>query len=32
MSHLTFLTGVREHQGRVWLSSLHEPALAYVDL
>jgi sugar lactone lactonase YvrE len=27
-----FVTGVREHHGRVWLSSLHEPALAYVDL
>jgi hypothetical protein len=26
------VTGVREHSGRVWLSSLHEPALAIVDL
>jgi hypothetical protein len=26
------VTGVREHDGRVWLSSLHEPALAVVDL
>lgn len=25
-------TGVREHQGRVWLGSLHEPAVAVVDL
>lgn len=25
-------TGVREHEGRVWLGSLHEPAIAYVDL
>ncbi len=25
-------TGVREHQGRVWLGSLHEPAVAYVEL
>jgi sugar lactone lactonase YvrE len=27
-----FVTGVRERQGRVWLSSLQEPAIAYVDL
>lgn len=26
------VTGVREHQGRVWLGSLHEPAIAVVDL
>ncbi|WP_028644506.1 SMP-30/gluconolactonase/LRE family protein [Nocardioides sp. URHA0020] len=26
------VTGVREHDGRVWLGSLHEPAVAYVDL
>ncbi len=26
------VTGVREHDGRVWLSSLQEPALAYVEL
>ncbi|MEI2712920.1 MAG: SMP-30/gluconolactonase/LRE family protein [Nocardioides sp.] len=25
-------TGVREDEGRVWLGSLHEPAVAYVDL
>lgn len=25
-------TGVREHHGRVWLGSLHEPAVAFVDL
>lgn len=25
-------TGVREHDGRVWLGSLHEPAVAVVDL
>jgi sugar lactone lactonase YvrE len=24
-------TGVREHEGRVWLGSLHEPAIAVVD-
>jgi sugar lactone lactonase YvrE len=27
-----FVTGVREHDGRVWLGSLHEPAIAVVDL
>jgi len=27
-----FVTGVREHEGRVWLGSLHESAVAYVDL
>jgi sugar lactone lactonase YvrE len=26
------VTGVREHGGRVWLGSLHEPAVAFVDL
>jgi sugar lactone lactonase YvrE len=26
------VTGVREHDGRVWLGSLHEPAIAFVDL
>jgi sugar lactone lactonase YvrE len=26
------VTGVREHQGEVWLASLHEPALAVVSL
>ncbi|MFS3130408.1 SMP-30/gluconolactonase/LRE family protein [Nocardioides sp. Bht2] len=26
------VTGVREHQGRVWLGSLHEPAIAVHDL
>ncbi|WP_408895564.1 SMP-30/gluconolactonase/LRE family protein [Nocardioides sp. R1-1] len=26
------VTGVREHEGRVWLGSLHEPAIAVVDL
>ena len=25
------VTGVREHDGRVWLGSLHEPAIAVVD-
>lgn len=25
-------TGVREHEGRVWLGSLHEPAVAVVEL
>jgi sugar lactone lactonase YvrE len=27
-----FATGVRERQGRVWLGSLHNPAVAYFDL
>lgn len=27
-----FVTGVREHQGRVWLGSLHQAAVAYFDL
>lgn len=26
------VTGVREHEGRVWMGSLHEPAVAVVDL
>ncbi len=26
------VTGVREHDGRIWLGSLHEPAIAVVDL
>jgi sugar lactone lactonase YvrE len=26
------VTGVREHDGRVWLGSLHEPAIAVLDL
>ena len=26
------VTGVREHDGRVWLGSLHEPALAVLEL
>ena len=26
------VTGVREHDGRVWLGSLHEPAIAVVSL
>ncbi|MEO6020736.1 MAG: SMP-30/gluconolactonase/LRE family protein [Knoellia sp.] len=26
------VTGVREHEGRVWLGSLHEPAIAVLDL
>ena len=26
------VTGVREHAGRVWLGSLHEPSVAVVDL
>jgi sugar lactone lactonase YvrE len=27
-----FVTGVREHQGRVWLGSLHQAAVAWFDL
>lgn len=27
-----FVTGVREHDGRVWLGSLHQAAVAYFDL
>ena len=26
------VTGVREHDGRVWMGSLHEPAVAVIDL
>jgi hypothetical protein len=25
------VTGVREHEGRVWMGSLHEPAVAVYD-
>jgi hypothetical protein len=25
------VTGVREHDGRLWLGSLHEPAVAVID-
>ncbi len=28
----SFVTGVREQEGRVWLGSLHQPAIAFVDL
>lgn len=28
----SFVTGVREHDGRVWLGSLDEPAVAFLDL
>ena len=28
----SFVTGVREHDGRVWLGSLHQPAIAVVTL
>lgn len=31
-SNYHMATGVREHDGRVWLGSLHEPAVAVVDL
>lgn len=27
-----FVTGVREHAGRVWVGSLHEPAIAYFEV
>jgi hypothetical protein len=27
-----FVTGVREHEGRVWLGSLEEPAVAVFEL
>jgi sugar lactone lactonase YvrE len=27
-----FVTGVREHDGRIWLGSLHQPAIAVVQL
>jgi hypothetical protein len=30
--HFHMVTGVREHEGRVWLGSLHEPAIAVVDV
>jgi sugar lactone lactonase YvrE len=28
----SFVTGVREHEGRVWLSSLRQPAIAFLHL
>jgi sugar lactone lactonase YvrE len=28
----SFVTGVREHEGRVWMGSLHQPAIAFVEL
>jgi sugar lactone lactonase YvrE len=28
----SFVTGVREHDGRVWLGSLQQPAIAFLDL
>ena len=28
--HFHMATGVREHEGTVWLGSLHEPAVAFV--
>lgn len=28
----SFVTGVREHEGRVWMGSLLEPAIAFLDL
>jgi hypothetical protein len=28
----SFVTGVREHEGRVWLGSLNHPAVAVLDL
>jgi sugar lactone lactonase YvrE len=28
----SFVTGVREHHGRVWMGSLQQPAIAFVDL
>ncbi|HET6939465.1 MAG TPA: SMP-30/gluconolactonase/LRE family protein [Nocardioides sp.] len=28
----SFVTGVREHEGRIWMGSLLEPAIAFVDL
>jgi sugar lactone lactonase YvrE len=31
-SRFHMVTGVREHAGRVWLGSLHEPAVAVLDL
>ena len=31
-THFHMATGVREHQGRVWLGSLHEPAVAWFDI
>ena len=31
-SEYHMVTGVREHDGRVWMGSLHEPAIAVLDL
>jgi sugar lactone lactonase YvrE len=31
-SSFHMVTGVREHDGRLWLGSLHEPAVAVIDL
>lgn len=31
-THFHMATGVREHHGRVWLGSLHEPAVAWFDV
>ena len=31
-SEYHMVTGVREHDGQVWLGSLHEPALAVLTL
>lgn len=31
-SRYHMVTGVREHDGRVWMGSLHEPAVAVIDL
>ena len=31
-SEYHLVTGVREHDGQVWLGSLHEPALAVISL
>ncbi len=28
----SFVTGVREHEGRVWMGSLQQPAIAFVTL
>jgi hypothetical protein len=28
----SFVTGVREHEGRVWMGSLHRPAIAFLTL
>jgi hypothetical protein len=31
-THFHMATGVREHDGRVWIGSLAEPAVAWYDL